>query len=201
MTLGFDRHTWDALAMRERLGQTRLAIEAALAPSTVFGIDGKRQTVPHNSEIVAMQERAFGIESMKAVDPHLWLLVFERMYVHGPVARTCKAFAAITHDAHFRWRAFPTHPLYQRGWLDLTTQQRIAAEAIGYGSVSWSDAKDWAELSDAEKAAAARLGHTQMTWDTNASVPLDRFDWAHLSGEQQQAAAVLGYDRSYWDAD
>ena len=66
-------------------------------------------------------------------------------------------------------------PTYDKEWASLTSEQRAAAQCLGYTRRTWSndskvaaDDKDWKQLTKAQQAAATTLGYTQQSWDEDS---------------------------------
>lgn len=69
----------------------------------------------------------------------------------------------------------------KKRWLDLTANERWAAETLGYSEAGWNENDDklkpatyykmWAQMSNQELTALIILGFSQTNWD-NSALPL-----------------------------
>jgi len=116
----------------------------------------------------------------------------------------------------------------EKGWAEMTAEERGAASVLGYNEQSWEDGastpatmKRWVLLSPQEDAAAQFLGYAEAEWDLELpSVPLaappvasaadvsppaplaamgKEKGWAEMTARERSAASVLGYDEQSWE--
>eukprot|EP00966_Prymnesium_polylepis_P202872 4700256-Prymnesium_polylepis.1 len=73
--------------------------------------------------------------------------------------------------------------------------QRIEREKQGV----WSDDFYWVDLTAEQRAAAQVLGYDKKRWNNDMPVPAEDKVWNALTTAEREAAAMLGYNRLLWD--
>jgi hypothetical protein len=74
-----------------------------------------------------------------------------------------------------------------------------AIDAVTAFTVTSPTSKHWRDFSSEERAAAECIGYDQQSWDTGGEAPFQRA-WGGLSAPQQEAAALLGFQPARFQA-